>query len=72
MPRHPSYEVVPDGDRWIGKLATAQRKVDRAVSERDRIVLDALGAGLSTGSVAEAIRADKATVWRRYVRRKEH
>lgn len=72
MPRHRSYETIPDGPRWVRQLAGAQRKVEKATGDRDQLVHEALDAGLSAGSVAEAIHADKATVWRRYVQRKEH
>jgi hypothetical protein len=68
MGRRPSYEVVPDGDRWVGRLSTAQRKVERAVGERDALVTGALDAGLSLHSVAEAIHVNPATVMRKYAR----
>jgi hypothetical protein len=68
VPRRPSHETVPDGARWVHRLAAAQRRVDKATGERDQLARDALEHGLSVHSVAEAIKVDPATAWRRYAR----
>jgi hypothetical protein len=65
MPRRPSHDS-DDGRRMFAALQTAQRRVEQAERKRDDLARDAVRHGLSAHSVAEALKIDPATAWRRY------
>lgn len=63
--RTPGHKT-PQGRRWYAKLVQAQRAVDRAESQRDELVRQALREGVGVRGVAQSLGIDKGTVSRRY------